>query len=111
MTDLAVIGVKKSFGRTMVLDGVDLAVKAGETVVVCGPSGAGKTVLLRAVAGLLAPASGDITLAGVSILGTGPEPRHVGLAFQHFALYPHTSPFDNLPTPPHPPPPGHAGYL
>jgi multiple sugar transport system ATP-binding protein len=99
MTDLAVIGVKKSFGRTTVLDGVDLTVKAGETVVVCGPSGAGKTVLLRAIAGILDPDEGDITLDGVSILGVGPEQRHVGMAFQNFALYPHKSAFDNIASP------------
>lgn len=99
MTDLRVTGVKKSFGKTLVLDGIDLEVKAGETVVVCGPSGAGKTVLLRAIAGILDPDAGDIAMDGVSILGVGPEQRHVGMAFQNFALYPHMSAFDNIASP------------
>lgn len=99
MTDLALIGVKKSFGRATVLDGVDLSVTAGETVVVCGPSGAGKTVLLRIIAGILDPDAGDVTMDGVSILGVGPEQRHVGMAFQNFALYPHKSAYDNIASP------------
>ncbi len=99
MTDLVLTQVRKSFGRTIVLDGVDLSVGAGETVVVCGPSGAGKTVLLRLIAGIVDPDSGDIAMDGASILGTGPEQRHVGMAFQNFALYPHMSAFDNIASP------------
>jgi multiple sugar transport system ATP-binding protein len=99
MTDLRIANLKKSFGRAAVLDGVDLAVRAGETVVVCGPSGSGKTVLLRAIAGILDPDDGDILLDGKSILGLGPEQRNVGMAFQNFALYPHMSAFENIASP------------
>lgn len=99
MADLTLRNLKKSFGRTLVLDGVDLEVKAGETVVICGPSGAGKTVLLRAIAGILDPDEGEVALDGASVLGVGPEQRHVGMAFQNFALYPHMSAFDNIASP------------
>jgi len=99
MTDLAVENVAKAYGKTTVLDGATVEVSAGETVVVCGPSGGGKTVLLRLVCGVAEPDSGDIRIAGRSVLGLGPERRDVGMAFQNFALYPHLTAFENIASP------------
>jgi multiple sugar transport system ATP-binding protein len=99
MSDLVLERVGKSYGRTRVLDGIELAVAGGETVVVCGPSGGGKTVLLRLISGVLEPDGGDIRIAGQSVVGRGPEQRDVGMAFQNFALYPHLSTFDNIASP------------
>jgi len=99
MSDLVIDGLSKSYGRSSVLDGVDLVVKAGETVVICGPSGGGKTVLLRLVSGVLDPDRGDIRIGGRSVLGLGPEQRDVGMAFQNFALYPHMTAFENIASP------------
>lgn len=99
MSDLVIERLAKSYGRARVLDGIDLAVAGGETVVVCGPSGGGKTVLLRLVSGVLEPDAGDIRIAGRSVRGTGPEQRDVGMAFQNFALYPHLSTFENIASP------------
>ena len=96
---LAVADIAKRYGRTQVLDGVSLEVEGGETVVVCGPSGAGKTVLLRLIAGTDAPDRGDIRIDGRSVLGLGAEEREVGMAFQNFALYPHLSAFANIASP------------
>jgi multiple sugar transport system ATP-binding protein len=96
---LAVADIAKRYGRAQVLDGVSLEVEGGETVVVCGPSGAGKTVLLRLVAGTDAPDRGDIRIDGRSVLGLGAEEREVGMAFQNFALYPHLSAFANIASP------------
>ncbi len=96
---LTVTDVAKRYGRAEVLDGVSLAVEGGETVVVCGPSGAGKTVLLRLIAGTDAPDRGDIRLDGRSVLGLGAEERDVGMAFQNFALYPHLNAFANIASP------------
>ena len=96
---LALSDVAKRYGRAQVLDGVSLEVEGGETVVVCGPSGAGKTVLLRLIAGTDAPDRGDITIDDRSVLGLGAEEREVGMAFQNFALYPHLSAFANIASP------------
>ena len=96
---LTVTDVAKRYGRAEVLDGVSLAVEGGETVVVCGPSGAGKTVLLRLIAGTDAPDRGEITIDGRSVLGLGAEERDVGMAFQNFALYPHLSAYANISSP------------
>ncbi|MBX6321983.1 MAG: ABC transporter ATP-binding protein [Rhodospirillaceae bacterium] len=101
MADLVIQGLAKSFARTVVLERIDLAVTAGETVVVFGPSGAGKTVLLRLVSGVLEPDAGDIRIDGRSVVGLGPERRDVGMAFQNFALYPHLSAFENIASPLH----------
>jgi multiple sugar transport system ATP-binding protein len=96
---LVVENVNKHYRDARVLDGVSLKVEAGETVVVCGPSGAGKTVLLRLISGTVGPDGGDIRLDGVSVLGLGPEERDVGMAFQNFALYPHLSAYENIASP------------
>ena len=96
---LAIADVAKRYGRSQVLDGVSLEVAGGETVVICGPSGAGKTVLLRLIAGTDAPDRGDIRIDGRSVLGLGAEEREVGMAFQNFALYPHLSAYANIASP------------
>jgi multiple sugar transport system ATP-binding protein len=96
---LAIADAAKRYGRSQVLDGVSLEVEGGETVVVCGPSGAGKTVLLRLIAGTDAPDRGDIRIDGRSVLGLGAEEREVGMAFQNFALYPHLSAYANIASP------------
>ncbi len=96
---LAIADVAKRYGRAQVLDGVTLEVAGGETVVVCGPSGAGKTVLLRLIAGTDSPDRGDIRIDGRSVLGLGAEQREVGMAFQNFALYPHLNAFANIASP------------
>ena len=99
MSRLVLENVSKHYRGAAVLDGVSLTVESGETVVVCGPSGSGKTVLLRLIAGTVAPEAGDIRIDGASILGRGAEERDVGMAFQNFALYPHMSAFENIASP------------
>jgi len=99
MAFLDIAGIAKSFGKSRILDGLDLSVGKGEFTVVFGPSGAGKTVLLRLIAGILQPEAGDIRIGGTSILSQGPEARDVGMAFQNFALYPHMPAFENIASP------------
>jgi molybdate transport system ATP-binding protein len=73
----------------------DLTVEPGETLALVGPSGAGKTTVLRVVAGLLRPQSGLVTLASTVLLDTergidvAPEHRRIGYLFQEYALFPH----------------------
>ena len=99
MSGLRLIEVGKAFRKERVLSKLSLDAAAGETLVVFGPSGTGKTVLLRLIAGIDDPDDGDILMDGASILGTAPEARGVGMAFQNFALYPHLSAFENIASP------------
>jgi phospholipid/cholesterol/gamma-HCH transport system ATP-binding protein len=84
---LAVRGIRKSFGGQTVLDGVDLEVKPGEIFVIMGPSGSGKSVLLKHLIGLEAPDAGEIILNGETV--TAPEivsKYRMALVFQSGAL-------------------------
>ena len=99
MSYLVLDRVTKRFGRETVIESLSLAVEQGETVTVFGPSGAGKTVLLRLIAGVFDPDAGDIRLDGRSVVHLPPEARDVGMAFQNFALYPHLDAFRNIASP------------
>jgi multiple sugar transport system ATP-binding protein len=99
MPHLELKNVTKAFKSNKVLDGVSLAADAGEIVVVFGPSGTGKTVLLRLIAGVEEPASGTISIDGHDMTDVAPEHRGVGMAFQNFALFPHLSAFENIASP------------
>ena len=91
--------IAKSFKGETVLDDVSLDVATGETLVLFGPSGAGKTVLLRLIAGVIDPDRGAIFLHGQDMSGVEPEDRGVGMAFQNFALFPHMDAFANIASP------------
>ena len=92
---IAVRGVRKQFGDTEVLRGVDLDVPAGSLVALLGPSGCGKTTLLRSIAGLERPDTGTITLGDRPLVAPGTfvpaERRRIGMVFQDWALFPHLS--------------------
>ena len=87
-------------GRTRVLNGVSLDVRAGEIVALLGPSGCGKTTLLRTAVGLERPDSGDIFIDGQPANAPGrfvePEDRGVGFMFQDYALFPHLTSMANV---------------
>lgn len=83
-------------GRRAALGGVSLSVGDGELLVVLGPSGAGKTTLLRIIAGLEDPDSGTVTLDGRDLLAIPAARRRVALVFQHDALFPHVTVYENL---------------
>ena len=89
----------KRFRRETVLEELSLTAEKGETISIFGPSGAGKTVLLRLIAGVFDPDAGDIRLDGKSIAHLPPETRGIGMAFQNFALYPHLDAFQNIASP------------
>lgn len=93
--------LKKSFGDHVVLNGVDLIVNEGETLALLGPSGTGKSVLLKHAIGLLEPDEGDVLVDGVSIQNAGPEElarirRTVGYVFQNAALFDSLTVAENL---------------
>lgn len=99
MNALSVSGLSVRFGTHDVLRDVALDVAPLERVVLFGPSGVGKTVMLRAIAGLEPKASGRVLLEGRDVSAAPPEARHIGVAFQNFALYPHMSARENIASP------------
>jgi phospholipid/cholesterol/gamma-HCH transport system ATP-binding protein len=93
--------LKKRFGAQVVLDGVDLIVTEGETLALMGPSGTGKSVLLKHAIGLLDPDEGDVLVDGVSIVNATPQElanvrRNVGYVFQNAALFDSLTVAENL---------------
>jgi phospholipid/cholesterol/gamma-HCH transport system ATP-binding protein len=93
--------VRKAFGSRVILDGVSLEVGDGETVAVIGASGAGKSVLLKTIVGLLEPDRGTVTVDGQNVGSLDREElyalrRKVGYVFQFAALFDSMSVFDNV---------------
>lgn len=96
MSGLALSGIVKRYKGDTVLNDISLTVETGATLVLFGPSGAGKTVLLRTIAGVIEPDSGNISINGRDMEGVDPEERGVGMAFQNFALFPHMTAYKNI---------------
>jgi len=85
-----------TLGGNRILHGVSLDVADGECVALLGPSGCGKTTTLRAIAGFTPVSSGEIRIAGRSVLGLPPHKRNLGLVFQDYALFPHMNVAQNI---------------
>ncbi|PKF50987.1 ABC transporter ATP-binding protein [Enterovibrio nigricans] len=88
--------LSKHFKDNPVLTDISLTVAKGETLVLFGPSGSGKNLLLRFIAGLELPTQGEVVLRGEEMTNSGPEHRGIGMAFQNFALFPHMDAFENI---------------
>jgi len=71
------------------LDDVSLSIRNGDYYCIMGPSGAGKTIILEAIAGLLVPDSGRILHDGYDVRDIPPEKRRIGLVYQDYSLFPH----------------------
>lgn len=83
-------GISKRFGDTTVLDQVDLTIYRGEALAIIGPSGTGKSTILRIIAGLLAPDEGEIWVGGeqrLGLIGDVSDPIGIGMVFQQAALF------------------------
>ncbi len=98
MAELELTHVTKSFKTGRAVDDLTLDVDAGEIVAIFGPSGAGKTVLLRVISGIEEPEAGEVRIGGRNATRDSPEARGIGIAFQNFALFPHMSAYDNIAT-------------
>ena len=96
MADVALSGIRKSFGATEVLKGVDLTIADGEFVVFVGPSGCGKSTLLRVIAGLEEADAGEVSIGGRGVNALSPSDRGIAMVFQSYALYPHMSVRQNM---------------
>ncbi|MFD9096781.1 ABC transporter ATP-binding protein [Streptomyces collinus] len=81
--------LRKSYGETNAVAGVDLEIRDGEFFSMLGPSGSGKTTVLRLIAGFETPTAGRIELAGQEVTGLAPFERDVHTVFQDYALFPH----------------------
>src|SRR5215510_1574700 len=96
MASVTLSGVRKSFGSTEVLHGVDIAIEDGEFCVLVGPSGCGKSTLLRMIAGLENISGGEIRIGERVVNQVHPKERDVAMVFQNYALYPHMTVAANM---------------
>jgi multiple sugar transport system ATP-binding protein len=96
MASVTLSAVRKSFGSTEVVHGVDIGVEDGEFCVLVGPSGCGKSTLLRMIAGLEEISGGRIAIGDRVVNGVAPKERDIAMVFQNYALYPHMNVYDNM---------------
>jgi multiple sugar transport system ATP-binding protein len=96
MADVTLQNVSKRFGAIEAVRELSLAVNDGEFVVLLGPSGAGKTTILRLITGLERPDAGSILIDGRDVTDDPPGSRDIAFVFQQYSLYPHLSVYDNL---------------
>jgi multiple sugar transport system ATP-binding protein len=88
--------ISKRFGEVTAVDGISLAVRDGEFMVLLGPSGCGKTTFLRIIAGLEKQSTGDIVIGGEVVNDMPPRARGIAMVFQSYGLYPHFTVWDNI---------------
>ena len=96
MASVAIRDVRKAFGATAVIHGVDISISDGEFVVLVGPSGCGKSTLLRMIAGLENITGGEIRIGDRIVNNLPPKERDVAMVFQNYALYPHMTVAANM---------------
>ena len=96
MAAITLKNIIKSYDKTQVVKGIDLAIEDGEFVVLVGPSGCGKSTTLRMIAGLEQPTSGDIIIGERVVNDIEPQDRNIAMVFQNYALYPHKSVKENI---------------
>jgi putative spermidine/putrescine transport system ATP-binding protein len=99
MSDASYLALERltlAYGSTVAVKDLDLTIGRGELVAMLGPSGCGKTTTMRAIAGLLTPTSGKISLDGADITRVSANKRAIGLVFQSYALFPHLSVYENV---------------
>ncbi|MBW0091484.1 ABC transporter ATP-binding protein [Pseudonocardia sp. KRD-184] len=89
-------GVRRSYGATHALDGLDLTLAPGELLALLGPSGCGKTTALRLLAGFDTPTSGSILVGGRDVTGVPAAKRDTGMVFQAYSLFPTMTAAENV---------------
>ena len=96
MANLQFKALRKTFGDTEILHGIDLEITDGEFIVFVGPSGCGKSTLLRCIAGLEEITSGELFIGGQPMNDVPPSKRGIAMVFQSYALYPHMTVAENM---------------
>jgi len=93
---IEISGLNKSFGDFVALDNVNVTIPTGQLTALLGPSGGGKSTLLRIIAGLDSADSGTITIEGNDATRLPPQKRNVGFVFQHYAVFKHMTVAKNV---------------
>lgn len=96
MAAIELVALRKRFGETEIVRGVDLTVPSGAFLSLLGPSGCGKTTLLRMLAGLEQPSEGEIRIDGAVVNAVPPGARDIAMVFQSYALYPQMTVAQNI---------------
>src|SRR6476659_10164287 len=96
MASVTIQSVKKNFGETAILHGVDIDIADGSFTVLVGPSGCGKSTLLRMIAGLEEITAGEIRIGPKRVNELPPKERDIAMVFQNYALYPHMTVGKNM---------------
>ncbi|MFZ8951316.1 MAG: ABC transporter ATP-binding protein [Alphaproteobacteria bacterium] len=96
MAKVAIQNVRKSYGTTDVIHGLNVDINDGEFVVLVGPSGCGKSTLLRMIAGLESITAGEISIGDQVVNHLPPSDRDIAMVFQNYALYPHKTVASNM---------------
>ncbi|MFE3660594.1 ABC transporter ATP-binding protein [Streptomyces sp. NPDC059165] len=95
-SDLQLRSLRRAFGTTVALDGLDLVVASGELLALLGPSGCGKTTALRVLAGFERPEAGQVLLDGEDVVPVPANRRDTAMVFQSYSLFPHLTAADNV---------------
>jgi sulfate transport system ATP-binding protein len=90
------VGISKAFGSFRALDDVTVSIERGKLTALLGPSGGGKSTLLRIVAGLETADTGRVYLDGTDVTNVPARRRGIGFVFQHYAAFPHMTVYDNV---------------
>ena len=89
-------GINKSYGDFVALENIDVSIPTGQLTALLGPSGGGKSTLLRIIAGLETADSGTVTIEGREATHLPPQKRNVGFVFQHYAVFKHMTVAKNV---------------
>lgn len=96
VSSVKLVDISKSFQTNEAVLGVNLDIRSGEFFSILGPSGSGKTTLLRLIAGFENPDKGSVLFDDVDVTRRSPRERGIGMVFQHYALFPHMTVFENV---------------
>ena len=96
MKEIVFENISKSYGKTKVVNNLNLTIKEGERLIILGPSGCGKSTTLRMIAGLEEPTSGKIYMDGQCVNDVKSGDRNIAMVFQNYALFPHMTVADNI---------------
>lgn len=88
--------INKSFGKTTIIENLNLQINNGQFVTFLGPSGCGKTTILKIIAGFLQPDNGQVLFENNDITQLPPHKRNINTVFQNYALFPHLNVFENI---------------